>query len=419
MKNMAPKISNITLENYRAFRHEHKISINNLTLFFGYNNTGKSALIRLFQLLKDSFSNRKPPCFTKSYLDYSSASIRGALFKQLTTQNERRLSFGLDWDTGDSINFSLSQTGLDPEVMNKLRITLNGAISEYHPSIEDTSKLENKSDSTEQVSFYNFRLQNAPEFNELIDSFSNSIHWISSVRNHPPRKFEVGIGIPINLMPNGDGIGPLIWYLNETQSDSIYDINQWLEKTCNRKFDFVDDMGSVEGRKFVTLETVNVEQLVQEGNSQAIRTPILDSGEGIAQALPVVVLSAMAANGELGDNPIIAVEQPELHLHPQATVDLANFLITCIKKNKNVRYILETHSESFLRAIQIAIVEESIKTDEISCYWIAKDDNCSTPNAVNFDHNGFITSSWPQGVFRETLNQSKELVQLRKNKESE
>ncbi|MGR5558960.1 AAA family ATPase [Vibrio fortis] len=143
---------------------------------------------------------------------------------------------------------------------------------------------------------------------------------------------------------------------------------------------------------------------------------MLDSGEGIAQALPVVVLCAMAANGELGATPIIAVEQPELHLHPQATVELANFLLICIEKNPNVRFVLETHSESFLKALQIAIVKGSLNSEEFSCYWVSHELSGSKANNVNFDSEGFITSSWPQGVFRETINQAKELVTLRQEK---
>lgn len=413
---MTKKISSITIENYKAFRKKHTINLNNLTLFFGYNNTGKSALIRLFPLLKDSFNPNKASFFTSSYLDYSSSSIRGALYKQLTTNDERKLSFGLSWNSGESLEFSLQQNGLDPEIMSSLKITLEDKALEFQPYLEDMTKLENKLDPTDLVSFYNFRLPNNDTYNNLITNFSKSVHWISSTRIHPPRKFEIGIGIPLQIEPNGNGVGPLIWHLAENKSPSIDDINEWLLNTCDRALDFKDDMGSTDGRKFVSLETVSSNDKSKDDNDRSIRTPILDSGEGIAQALPVVVLCAMAANGELGEAPIIAVEQPELHLHPQATVELANFLIACIKKNPNVRYILETHSESFLRALQIAIVNGTLKTDDFSCYWVSNSGLSSNANPIEFDKDGFISSSWPQGVFREAINQAKELVNLRRSK---
>lgn len=84
----------------------------------------------------------------------------------------------------------------------------------------------------------------------------------------------------------------------------------------------------------------------------------MDSGEGIAQALPVITLCAQAANNELGKFPIVVLEQPELHLHPDATVELAEFICRCAQKNKNARFIIETHSESFLLAIQKSLVSK-------------------------------------------------------------
>ncbi|CAK3091912.1 AAA domain-containing protein [Vibrio crassostreae] len=421
---MNKQINSVSVENYKAFRGKHTIELKNLTLLFGYNNTGKSALIRLFPLLKDSFSKNQDKFYTPSYLDYSSPSIRGALFNQLNTKDERKLSFGLNWDENSSLDFTLQQDGLDPEVMSSLKIRTDGHTYEYQPSLDNMMKLENKSDSNELISFHDFKHPENDLYNRIIENFSNSIHWVSSTRIHPPRKFEVGIGVPLEVLPSGDGVGPMLWYLAEHKSASIEDINAWLLNTCNRKLDFRDDFGSISGRKFVSLETVN-STLAENGKSSdtqsdnteaTIRTPILDSGEGIAQALPVVVLCAMAANGELGETPVIAVEQPELHLHPQATVELASFLITCIKKNPNVRFVLETHSESFLRALQIAIVKGSLNSEKFSCYWVSHEHTGSKANKVNFDSEGFITSSWPQGVFREAINQAKQLVSLRQNK---
>ncbi|PMO85937.1 hypothetical protein BCT01_02585 [Vibrio tasmaniensis] len=422
---MTKQINSISVENYKAFRNKHTIQLKNLTLLFGYNNTGKSALIRLFPLLKDSFSKNQSKFYTPSYLDYSSPAIRGALFEQLNTANERKLGLALEWDENNSIDFSLQQTGLEPEVMNSLKIKADGQTKDYQPSIDDMMKLECKSDPADVISFHNFKLPDNNSYNQLIKNFSNSVHWVSSTRVHPPRKFEIGIGVPLEIQPNGEGVGPMLWYLAENKSPSIEDINAWLLKTCNRKLDFTDDFGSISGKKFVSLETVDAIPPNAEDSSdlqdetsveRKIRTPILDSGEGIAQALPVAVLCAMASNGELGDTPVIAVEQPELHLHPQATVELANFLIRCITKNPNVRFILETHSESFLRALQIAIVNGALNSQKFSCYWVSKERTGSKTNTVNFDNDGFITSSWPQGVFRETINQAKELVTLRRSK---
>lgn len=410
---MTKLLTKISIENYRAFEGHHTIDLKNLTLFFGYNNTGKSALVRLFPLLSDSVNSSKPTFYTRSYLDYSSPAIRGSLFKELATFGKRRLSFSMKWSDDTSLSFSLQQRGLEAERMVSLEVSEAGTPpKKYEEYAEDFEKLQNKDNGTEIIDFHNFRFENSHTLNELLETYSNSVFWMSATRIHPPRQFEVGMGVKLKIEHDGSGVGPVIWSLAERSSPSLEDINNWLEETCGRKLTFNMDLGSRDGRKTVSLETAN-EQL--EG-SDSLRTPILDSGEGITQALPVVTLCAMAANGELGSSPIVVVEQPELHLHPQATVSLAKFLISCVKKNPNVRYVLETHSESFLRAIQIALVQDELKIDDFSCYWISKNEQQSRLTPVDFDEQGFITSVWPAGVFRETINQAKELVQLRNNK---
>ncbi|MGN2432628.1 AAA family ATPase [Pseudomonas syringae] len=124
-----------------------------------------------------------------------------------------------------------------------------------------------------------------------------------------------------------------IWDLAQRRSRAFDEINKWLVDTCGRRIilDTLSQNVSNE-RTLIKLETISVSD---NDTTSAIRVPILsDSGEGIAQALPVVTLCAQAANGDLGEFPIVLLEQPELHLHPKAIVILADFLVRCIKKNK-------------------------------------------------------------------------------------
>jgi predicted ATPase len=228
------------------------------------------------------------------------------------------------------------------------------------------------------------------------------------MRTPPPRDFEIGLGVPIGINYKGEGIGQTLWYIYKNNTGAYNDINLWLKKTTNREL-IMDSsqMSAIKaGRSRVKLQTIN-----DSPNSPQV--DIIDSGEGIAQALPVVVLCAMAANGMLGETPIIAIEQPELHLHPKAIIILADFLIGIIKSNEKIKLVIETHSESFLLAIQTAIVKEELRCNELSCYWVDKVDNETSVSEITFDSQGFIEGSWPQSVFREIIAQSKELLNAR------
>jgi hypothetical protein len=406
-------LKSIKYKNYKAFKGQHTIDLKNLTLLFGYNNTGKSALVRSFPLLSDSMRGNKPNYFTVSFLDYSSESLRGGMFDNVVTSGESRLGFGLEWHNGDALEFELQKLGSEAEIMTSLSVSTENRQLAYIPSIDSEGMLENVNDSSDVINFHGFRLTEESTFNELISQFSNSVHWVSSTRIPPQRFFEVGVGVPLKIMPNGAGVGPAIWHLNEQNSNSIEDINGWLRATCQREIFFgALSSSATSGRMRVGLDTVSI----LEDSGSTHRVPILDSGEGIAQALPVVVLAAMAANGELGASPIIVVEQPELHLHPHASVELANFIIKCIQKNSSIRFILETHSESFLRALQIAILDTELSTENFSCYWTSRSDQGSVLDSISFDSEAYLSSAWPQEVFRESLNQAKRLVRLRQEK---
>ena len=68
---------------------------------------------------------------------------------------------------------------------------------------------------------------------------------------------------------------------------------------------------------------------------------LADVGYGISQVLPIVLESI------LRQNTIIAIEQPELHLHPKLQANLADLFIKSAEICNN-NFILETHSEHII-----------------------------------------------------------------------
>lgn len=94
---------------------------------------------------------------------------------------------------------------------------------------------------------------------------------------------------------------------------------------------------------------------------------ILDVGFGVSQILPVLVaiISAKKSN-------IVYVEQPELHLHPNAQMILAEIIASSV--NKGIKYVIETHSSIFIRGIQTLVAKGQIINSKISLNWFTQDD---------------------------------------------
>ncbi|MGY4465680.1 hypothetical protein ACVWWK_001362 [Bradyrhizobium sp. LB9.1b] len=91
---MSPTLSGYSAENYKAFAEAASLEIRPLTLLFGFNSSGKSALLRLLPLIRDSvLSDGKRP------LALTSKAARGASFDDLKSQlsSSPVITLGLRW----------------------------------------------------------------------------------------------------------------------------------------------------------------------------------------------------------------------------------------------------------------------------------------------------------------------------------
>ncbi|WP_163853434.1 AAA family ATPase [Paenibacillus elgii] len=138
------------------------------------------------------------------------------------------------------------------------------------------------------------------------------------------------------------------------------------------------------------------------------KTPVShrDVGIGISQTLPVLV------NAYASYNKIIAIEQPELHLHPALQAELADVLIeSALGENKNT-FLLETHSEHLILRIMRRIRETNkgiihngiqINPTDVSIIFVEpmEEQSGSMLRFLELDENGELLDPWPGGFFEE------------------
>ena len=101
---------------------------------------------------------------------------------------------------------------------------------------------------------------------------------------------------------------------------------------------------------------------------------------------------------------MIAIEQPELHLHPAVQARLAKAFIACItlaRKNKcDIQLLLETHSETIVNYFGRAIARGLLKPDDVSVILFEKGVDQSVTKVRNsgYDEDGYLVN-WPYGFF--------------------
>ena len=133
-----------------------------------------------------------------------------------------------------------------------------------------------------------------------------------------------------------------------------------------------------------------------------------DIGVGVSQVIPVVVASIdMSGN-------TVAIEQPELHLHPAVQARLGDLFLEAATDGGEKRFILETHSEHlmlrFLRRIRECSEDDKenypsflgdVSPEDVSVYYIQSLDHQTKMTPLRISEDGDFLDRWPNGFFEE------------------
>ncbi len=131
---------------------------------------------------------------------------------------------------------------------------------------------------------------------------------------------------------------------------------------------------------------------------------IKDVGVGVSQVLPVIVAALFAERGH-----IVIVEEPESHLHPLAQSELAE-LFASVSRERNVQFIIETHSEHLFRRMQTLIAQDRASSKDCSMYFVERDGNQAKLTTLEADENGRIRH-WPDKFFGDSVGEARAQAQ--------
>ncbi len=143
-------------------------------------------------------------------------------------------------------------------------------------------------------------------------------------------------------------------------------------------------------------------EVLLQTNPQLPKVKLTDVGFGISQVLPVIVECLCTPPGS-----IVVFEQPEIHLHPRVQSDLADVFVDAIHAredgvDRNVQFIIESHSEHFLRRLQRRIAEEALTPEESALYFVHTDRAEARIEELDVDLFGNI-KNWPDNFFGDEM----------------
>ncbi len=412
----------IAVTNYRSFVDRTTLELRPLTLVFGQNNSGKSALLRLLPWLADSVAE-----ISRGPLDLESQAVRGAPFAEILTRpplsSRRELELELTWGEGGSALGYDVRVRSFPDLRRDLVVELEvrrGERAVLHAGLDlnfepGSSQLRYEVTGDGPAMLLRFaglvpRAANGhvlpaalAEVIPRLEDLRESVQWLGSVRSLPEREVDFWGEAPSLISPEGRGTLELLVADHLRERELLPAVSSWFEEHLDLRLEVEPRVN----RFAVTLSP---------SANHPLRVNLLDTGEGITQVLPVLV-AIERAKLELTSRRLLVLEQPELHLHPAAQQALGDYLCRAAGALEPGALVIETHSENLLLSVQLAVVEGRLSRDAVAIYWVRKlQDGRSVVELLPLDELAH-PEGWPPEVFRERLEQSRRLVLARREAE--
>jgi hypothetical protein len=389
----------ITVENYRSFKEPFRLELRPLTLVYGWNNAGKSAVVRLVKLLGDSLrDNARAP------LDPIGGPIYRDLVWKPAITKPGPLRFGLEWREGDPTRadwrFDYDRDASRMYVRELEIIDAAGAallLRANRVGGEDVYRRDARPGAPDALDELHLRFaglvpkSEEPSIKALTERLlrlRGSCHWLSGDRGQPPKFVAEGKPAPTAIDADGGGATEML-----LADDALFNaVRAWYARPEIRR---------------------RLERKVQEATARLLLNPadagfevdLVDTGAGMGQVLPVLTTVAQAQGAaRAGNEALVAIEEPESQLHPNAQRALGEWLCQVAGHDPAPRLVLETHSRVLILTIQVAIASGQLDPSRVAVYWLdQREDGSTASRCVKFDKFGRPGEEWPKDVFADEL----------------
>lgn len=406
----------VTLRNFRSFALPDgaALELRPLTLLYGLNNGGKSSLLRSLPLLADSLG----------YDGLDALNVEGRLkpfdldfdslrWKGRAETDEHTIQVSLRWDDGLEVEWTLwEQPDWHRIVVKSFTVRGQGAAAPVQATWvmtrgEDTSPVltydvrhEGGEVTRQGLGFHGLLPANeltllgpllGPCIKALrprLHDFGGSVLWLRSLREAPARKTRWRGAVRWSLEPDGRDAPILL----VGEDDVRAEVSSWYRKQVG--FDLVvEESGKRE-----------VRALLRKVQRASFDVDLIDTGEGLSQCLPVLTALAMARrHRERGRPAILALEEPEAHLHPDLQRALAERACE-VAADTRPRIVMETHSEHILLAVRLQVVKRLLRPEDVVVYWVRqREDGSSVADRIELTTDGRFAGNWPPDAFQQDI----------------
>ncbi|MAG33050.1 MAG: hypothetical protein CL908_19400 [Deltaproteobacteria bacterium] len=224
------------------------------------------------------------------------------------------------------------------------------------------------------------------------------VAYLGPLRESPERSYLWGRQTPGSLGPRGQrAVHALLASANSRKKcrDEQEGGRGWL---VERVSEWLKRIGVADGLELERQGRSRYFEVVLTTRAQ--RANIVDVGFGVSQVLPMIVLAYFVPRGT-----VIIAEQPEIHLHPSAQVGLAELMVE-VARERQVQFIVETHSEHLFRRLQFLIADGKTRPEDCRMYFAEPgDDGRAELRPLEVDPYGRI-ANWPDRFFGDAVGET-------------
>jgi len=421
----------LRVKNFKAWQGEHRVELAPLSLFLGTNSAGKTSLLQMLLLLKQTAESPD----RRQHLNLGGQPgdvLHFGAYKEIVSGHDlkRELAFGLRFTglrgtkkgpTEYEYDVSYCQALGGLPVVNKLMYTSGDKTFRTYRQKRGSYRLTNPnsrdSDITGGMAGFDFGAKRTyePERSvafsaaavaalglegpkvqdltlQMVDALKGII-YLGPLRERPQRTYLWNQQIPGDLGAKGEfAIQALVASANDRAKRTetggrgwlVEQVRHWLQKMKVAEDLSLDQQG-----------TSHYEVIVHQGK---INANLVDVGFGVSQVLPVVTLAYFVPEGST-----VILEQPEIHLHPLAQTALADLFVQ-VSQTRRVQFLVETHSEQVIRRLQYLIANEEITPENCRLYFVKKEDDIAVMHPLEVDMYGRITN-WPENFFGDAIGE--------------
>lgn len=395
--------SAITVENFRCYHHPQRFELKPITLFFGLNNSGKSAIMRLFPLLDDSFrSDSLDALRLDKRLAGWSHRFRTLRSQNIAPSDDPTIGIKLEFEAQpvQSVEWRLFEP---PEwnriVIQRFRVLHSAGDVEVElrgpfPNDRLSTSLPYRMGTSPEIRRTFLGLN--PDFNVTDDNNTNAflqnlqmkVVWLHALRQVPGRETRFNGPIRRELDPNGRDAPTLLFGQDPVRQS----VAVWFQQHAKHTLRIEEDPP----------QSRLIASRIRPTTKPSLSIDLIDAGEGLGQLLPVLTGVELLRHRTQTSGPdILAIEEPEAHLHKDLQRALVDELVAVTQLQTGGITLLETHAETILLSLQLAVADGRLKPEDLAIYWVHNEDGQATADRVVLGQDGWFDGGWPPAALGE------------------